>query len=151
MTDQRIVFKNLDGSVGVITPSKDSGDIETLAERSVPEGLEWGVIAVNVLASREFRNAWVDFLEGPQIDISCEKARDISLAEMREKRNELLDNVDKEVNRATDNDDTETIADLKARRILLRDSTEPLKALAVTGEISNATLLDQIRNLAIVE
>ena len=58
----RIIFRNKDNSVGVITPSQEAIDlygIEAIAKKDVPSGLEYKIVSVDdVPNDRTFRDAW---------------------------------------------------------------------------------------------
>lgn len=58
----RIIFRNKDNSVGVITPSQEAIDlygIEAIAKKDVPGGLEYKIVSVeDVPSDRTFRDAW---------------------------------------------------------------------------------------------
>ncbi len=86
--EQRIVFKNLDGSCGIITPAENSGlSIEEIAEKDVPEGLEYRIIDIDKLPTdRTFRNAWTDDNPTETIDVHMNKARIIHMARIRQAR-----------------------------------------------------------------
>lgn len=59
---QKIVFRNQDGSVGVIHPTQEAIDafgIETIALKDVPHGLPYKIVDESEIPSdRTFRNAW---------------------------------------------------------------------------------------------
>ena len=58
----RIIFRNKDNSVGVITPSQEAINlygIEAVALKDVPSGLEYKIVSVDdVPNDRTFRDAW---------------------------------------------------------------------------------------------
>ena len=58
----KIIFKNKDNSVGVITPSQEALNlygIEAIAKKDVPSGLEYKIVSVDdVPSDRTFRDAW---------------------------------------------------------------------------------------------
>ena len=97
-------------------------------------------------ATREFRDAWVDVTKEAKVDIDMKKAKNIKLKELREKRQPKLDELDKDMIKALENDDEVKKAEIKAAKQALRDITEPLKNLAVDG-VNNNVLLQQIRDL----
>ena len=59
---QKIVFKNKDGSVGVINPTQEAINvfgIEAIAKKDVPAGLSYKIVDESEIPSdRTFRNAW---------------------------------------------------------------------------------------------
>lgn len=59
---QKIVFKNKDGSIGIITPSAEvlaKYTLTQIAQKDTPTGLPYVIIdEANLPDSRTFRNAW---------------------------------------------------------------------------------------------
>ncbi len=70
----RIIFENLDKSVGVLIPTQECIDlfgIEAIAKKDVPEGLFYWIVEDDFIPeSRTFRGAW-------EIDSSLETANGI--------------------------------------------------------------------------
>ena len=99
-------------------------------------------------ADREFRNAWVDVTAAAKIDIDLVKAKDIKLTELRAARDAELAKLDKDFMIALERG--EDLEAIKARKQELRDATEPLKNLEVSG-INNKVTLKQIKALAVLE
>lgn len=131
-----LVKKN-NGSVA-ITSIISNNTIEAEIKKWSQEEREEVVLTREITESdlpsdREFRNAWTDATQESRVDIDLAKAKELKLAELRAKRNALLDASDKEMTRALELEDAEKIAALKAARQALRDATEPLKALQVSG------------------
>lgn len=94
-----IIFKNADGTCGVITPAKDVKD----AIKDVPKGLEYRIADSSIIPKdRTFRNAWTDDYEGAQVDVDMSKAKDIHMEKIREKRNEKLAELDIETMKGFD-------------------------------------------------
>jgi len=57
--DKRIIFKNKDGSIGIIVPAKCNFTVEEIAKKDVPTGLSYKIVDVSEISSdRTFRNAW---------------------------------------------------------------------------------------------
>ena len=58
----RIIFKNEDNSIGIITPTSEAlsfATIEQIAEKDVPHNLPyWIVNTSDIPTDRAFRNAW---------------------------------------------------------------------------------------------
>lgn len=58
----KIVFKNKDNSVGIVTPTDEAlsfATIEQIAEKDVPFELPYWIVEDNIIpADRTFRNAW---------------------------------------------------------------------------------------------
>lgn len=77
MENLRIVYTNQDGSVSIVVPAPDyAGTMEELAEKVVPQGVTYRIIATSDLpASRNWRNAWTDANPTDTVDIDLEKAK----------------------------------------------------------------------------
>ena len=57
--DKRIIFKNTDGSIGIIIPANCGLTVEQIAQKDVPTGLKYKIVDVSEISSdRTFRNAW---------------------------------------------------------------------------------------------
>ena len=58
----KIIFKNKDNSIGIITPSDEAlsfATIEAIAEKDVPHNLPYWIVEDSVIPSdRTFRSAW---------------------------------------------------------------------------------------------
>lgn len=58
----KIVFKNEDNSIGIITPTSEAlsfATIEQVAEKDVPQNLPYWIVEDSVIPeNRTFRNAW---------------------------------------------------------------------------------------------
>ncbi len=58
----KIIFRNENNSVGVITPSQEALDkygIEAIAKKDVPSGLEYKIVSIDdVPSDRIFRDCW---------------------------------------------------------------------------------------------
>lgn len=149
-----------DGGVSVVIPAPKTAierilgpltELEYEAhvyERSIPpDALKVREIdETDIPSSREFRNAWVDVTPSSQIDIDCERARDLKLKHLRRVRDAKLEKTDVLLVRAIEQDlDTTS---LKQERQQLRDITNPLKAVKVSGVLNDEALLQQIKTLA---
>jgi hypothetical protein len=60
MENTRIIYKQENGTIAVISPSAQSGlTVEQIAKKDVPSGLPYKIIDLSDLPSdRTFRNAW---------------------------------------------------------------------------------------------
>jgi len=60
MSDKRIIYKNKDGSVGVIVPITESGlTVEQIAKKDVSTGIKYKIVDVSEISGdRTFRDAW---------------------------------------------------------------------------------------------
>lgn len=58
--NNRIIYKNTDGSVSVIIPAPDCGlTVEEIAAKDVPTGLAYKIVAVaDIPADRSARDMW---------------------------------------------------------------------------------------------
>lgn len=122
-----------DNRLNIVTPvskpdlEKDLGELteeqyeQHVLERSItPDALNIRTINDEDLPiSREFRNAWAD--NGRQIYIDLEKARLTHMQRIRYMRDLKLSVLDKELNRAIEQDKTEEVAIIKAEKQRLRD------------------------------
>lgn len=119
-------------------------DVSVPKDAVNPRYVEEGSIPSN----REFRNAWADISKDDKVNIDVAKAKEVKLAELRHVRNLELEKLDKEFLVALEIGDA--LGPIKLRKQALRDSTEPLKALEVSG-IDDEVVLDQIRVLGRLE
>jgi len=59
IANKRIIYKNSDGTVGIIVPTDCELTIEQIAAKDVPTGLSYKIVNVSDISSdRTFRNAW---------------------------------------------------------------------------------------------
>lgn len=101
----------------------------------------------DIPADREFRDAWCDVTDQSSIDIDNQKIKEIALARLRVERNAALELLDKvAVQVLEDGADLEPV---RIKKRALRDATEPLKALNVSG-VNDETVIKQIKALAIL-
>ena len=57
--DKRIIYKNTDGSIGIIIPANCGLTVEQIAQKDVPTGKSYKIVDVSDISSdRTFRNAW---------------------------------------------------------------------------------------------
>ena len=57
--DKRIIYKNTDGTIGIIIPANCGLTIEQIAKKDVPTGLNYKIVDVSEISSdRTFRDAW---------------------------------------------------------------------------------------------
>lgn len=160
---KKIMYTRVDdGGLSVVVPA-DKAAIEKVLgpltqeqyeahvwERSVPAN------AINpryvdeggIPSTREFRNAWCDATPEAKVDISLVKAKDLQLNKMREERKLKLAASDTEFMVALEKGDDLTA--IKAKKKKLRDATEPLKALSVSG-YNDPQVLSQIKELGTLE
>jgi len=57
--NKRIIYKNTDGSIGIIVPANCGLTVEQIAQKDVPTGKSYKIVDVSDISSdRTFRNAW---------------------------------------------------------------------------------------------
>ena len=57
--EKRIIYKNTDGSIGIIIPTNCGLTVEEIARKDVPTGLAYKIVDVSEVPSdRTFRDAW---------------------------------------------------------------------------------------------
>lgn len=119
-------------------------------ERSIPaDAINVRFISdEDIPANREFRNAWVDVTPETQIDIDLERVKEVKLAELRAVRNAELEKLDKQFMLALERGGD--VEEIKAKKQALRDATEPLKQLEVSG-VNDEEVLNTIRELGKLE
>lgn len=134
----------------VLGPLTDEQYEMHVMEKSIPVDAI-GVRQINdsdIPDDRVFRDAWCDVTQESFIDIDCEKAKDITLSNVRTQREKLFKPLDDEFIQALEKRlDTSVIA-LKKQQ--LRDITNPIKALDATGKVNDYNLLGQLKQLSII-
>jgi len=111
--------------------------------RSIPEGVEVREIDdSDIPESRLFRNAWVDQSAESTIDICCEKARDLVLKRVRDKREKKLLEQDRRLMQAIRKQEDASSINKETEALL--DITNPLKAMDVKGKLNDKELLDKM-------
>ena len=57
--DKRIIYKNDDGTIGIIIPANCGLTVEQIAQKDVPTGKSYKIVNVSEIPSdRNFRDAW---------------------------------------------------------------------------------------------
>lgn len=113
----------------------DAINVKTISDDDIP-------------ADREFRNAWVDATEDTKINIDLARAKELKLQELREKRDVLLQKTDTAFLIALE--EQKDLTEIKAEKERLRDITNPLKNLAVSG-VDDEAVLAKIKELSTLE
>ena len=128
MTNKRIIFKKLDGSivVRILAPKGrrlnelESEWIERVASKNVEEGdVRCDDCLAKDLPKRYFRNCWR--YSNRKVDVDMPLARIQKMDEIREKRNKLLDDSDKEHLRLQAVGTAQEKQDMETYRQSLRD------------------------------
>lgn len=159
----KFVYSNEDGSVSVVHaapkyeiekilgPLSDKEYENHVKSRSIPEQAKnvRSIEAKDIPEDREFRNAWVDKTESNNIDICCELALELKLAELREARKPKFEDLDREfmLNLEQGKDNSKVIK----KKQILRDITNPLKQLKVKGKLNDSKLLEKIKKLSKID
>ena len=119
----RIVFKNLDGSVGIIVPAENTTlTVEEIAEKDVPSGLSYRITdESNIPVDRTFRAAWVDDNPTESIDVDMSKARDLHMSRLRELRNKKFEELGFSTRLAPELEEALVTTSNKAKLRALRD------------------------------
>lgn len=94
----------------------------------------------------EFRNAWCDVTPETRIDIDLVKAKELKLTQLRQLVQEKFKELGFPQKLSPDIEDKLLTDDTKAQLKSLRDATEPLKALKVSG-YNDEEVLQKIRTL----
>jgi hypothetical protein len=154
----KIVYTRADGGVSIVVPAPKEilervlGPLtneeyqQHVISRSIPSDATnvRSIEETDIPSDREFRGAWCDVTPESHIDIDLVSAKEVQLAKMRSIRNEKLKDTDGLMTRALELGIG--IEEIKAQRQALRDITEPLKALEVSG-YNNEAILAQIKFL----
>jgi hypothetical protein len=57
--DKRIIYKNTDGTIGIIIPADCGLTVKQIAQKDVPTGYKYKIVNVSEVSNdREFRDAW---------------------------------------------------------------------------------------------
>lgn len=156
-----IVFKNDDGTCGIIIPAPDmlcktsktralvpelaqatqAQVIEWVANKDVPAGKSYRIINRSQIPSdRTFRNAWTDDLDTETVDVNMEAAREIQMESIRKLRDVKLAELDIPNMSAISRGDMEAAASLEAQKQVLRDipQTFDLTVFSTPNTLKNA-------------
>lgn len=146
---KKIAVKREDGGVSIVIPSHEA--TPELLERDAKA--VQGYVSHRVIedehlpVSREFRNAWTDDFEGPQIDIHGEKAKEIKLEQLRIDRDAVFKQMGFPHKLHPDVEKAIVSPELATELQKLRDITEPLKNLVVKQQADKQDL-DKINALS---
>ena len=124
----------------------DEEYIDHIKDRSFPEGnTKWREITDNdIPQDYEFRDAWCDVTDDSKIDIDLVKAKEIKLTNLRQVRDLELKKTDQEFIVSLSKGESTT--DIEAKKQILRDATNDLKALDVSG-YNDEIILSKINDL----
>jgi|2_EtaG_2_1085320.scaffolds.fasta_scaffold40157_2 hypothetical protein len=133
-----ILFKNDEGGVSVMNPSKNHGrTVEEIAEKDVPDGKPYVIVDESIMPTdRAFRPAWEldeDLIipANSTIRINMSKAKNFTKDRLREERKPLMDSQDIEFVRALETGaDTTVIITEKQRLRDITSSVDNVNTLA---------------------
>jgi len=122
----RIAYTKEDGTVAIVIPTPEfiagGGDLERLVAKSIPVGIDYEVYyAEDIPADRYFRNAWV-LDEG--IKVHRATAEQIHLNKLREIRDDKLEVLDIEYQKALEFRDDAAMNAIANKKKKLRDMPE---------------------------
>lgn len=137
---QKIVFKNPDGSCSILTPSPNwGGTMESLAEKDVPEGLDWRITdEINIPSDRTFRGAWTDDNPTDTVDIDISKAKLIREDQIRKERDDSWPDFDRRY--FTAERDGADLTLLGLERQTLKDAPNDAASILVSANTVEAIL-----------
>lgn len=144
---RKFIIEYSDGSLSIVTVLDGSTNEEIIAKcPTYQTNTGYRDVVDNDIPTDhvDFRPAWCDGIPGQQIDVCHQKARDYSLEELRKERNKELDRLDAEKTRADEIGDTALSTSILADKNTLRDCTEALKNLSVSGH-NDPVVLNDIR------
>lgn len=141
-TNKRIIYDHPEtGVTCVVAPAENSPKtFEEILERAVPEGVKYQVIDVSEIPkNRLFRNAWkcnIEPLTGKPLSIGTDmdKARNIHMNRIREKRNKLLADQDAMYMRAFEEGNVSLQKKIAAKKKALRDLPQTFDLSSATSE-----------------
>lgn len=98
-------------------------NIEAEIEKARLDCVSWKLVAFeDIPESREFREAWT--IDNDVVGVDMDRARNITRDRIREERAPLLGRLDVEYMKALEAGDSETAAQVAARKRVLRDATK---------------------------
>lgn len=150
MTNQRIVFKNVDGSCGIIVPAPEAlqrMSIEDIAEKDVPPGLQFRITTTDKIpVDRTFRGAWTDDNPTDTVDVDMPKARILHMNSLRSLRDEKLKALDIEHIKAEEQGDATLKSNIATQKQELRDMPQTFDlSVATTPEELKAMIPDSLK------
>lgn len=147
------LLKKSDGRVVTIGFCADAGD--EIIDRDVSSimqsyaGVSCREITGELLPDKDFYDAWCDETPEPCIDIDMAKAKEIALGRLRAQRDEELKKLDGPYMFAAERNDIVEMAAISGQKQVLRDVTNPLKAIDAIG-YNNEAMLAQIKQLSTI-
>lgn len=146
-----LIGKRPDGGISVVYPSPCVGEEIAFNDEIKRKFISWRITDGSALpTSRHWRDAWCDEQEGEQIDIRMSSAKEIALSRLRAKRDKKLEELDKQTLIAIGKGDDAMRQSVESQKKALRDATEPLKNLQVSG-YNDEEVLISLKQLSVLE
>jgi len=96
--------------------------VEEAIKKAIPNGVSYRKTTIDKLPKdRYFRDAWTDDNPTDTVDVDMNKARNIQMGYIREKRNKELKKLDIEFNKALERNDDLEKSRISAKKQILRD------------------------------
>lgn len=146
-----LVGKRNDGGISIVHPAPNVEEEIAFNDEVKSQFVSWRIADVSALpVDREWRNAWRDELEGEQIDICMNAAKEVALSKLRVQRDRKLEELDKQTLIALGRGDEVMRQNIETEKQHLRDITTPLKDIVVSG-YSDTDTLAQLKQLSTLE
>ena len=128
----KILLKNPDGSVAILTPILDYGlTLDEIIAKDVPAGIPYEIVDDSTIPTdRTFRNAWKH-----DLTIDIPKAQEITKNRLRAERKPLLESLDVEVMKNIAN--TAALQEIEVEKQRLRDITLQVNNLITVEELKS--------------
>lgn len=133
-----IIYPDVSGGINIVMPAPDCGlTVEEIAQMRVPPDTAYKIMNNTELPSEfEFRKAWE--WHGAEVTTNFDKAKEITKARLREEREPLLAKLDVEMTRHWGN--LQKLAEIDAKREILRNATDIVDTMTTLAELQGATL-----------
>jgi len=125
----KLVFANPDGSCTISNITAEMLDENFQLKKDLFKE-EYRMVPVSNFPT-ELREAWTDDFNTDTVDIHNEKAREILLQQIRNSRLPKFAELDIESLRALEDGDIEWLQDIREKKQILRDITNPLKNFVI--------------------
>jgi phosphopantetheine adenylyltransferase len=143
--NHKIAIAHDDGSCSILDISFEMlNDDSSLKQNLFKE--EYRLVSNSDLPT-ELPEAWTDDFNTETVDIHNEKARQILLERMRKERDSRFPPLDIASLRALEDGDKIKLEEIKNKKQILRNATEPLKNLIIK-KFNSLEVLEQIKKLA---
>lgn len=153
-----LLIKRLDGGVSILTQETEALCLEHFEKWKTVQSaheldeshrfIEYSEYELKANSTKaDFRNAWCDVTEEPAIDIDLAKAKECQLEKLRVNRQQAFIDLGFPQKLSPEVEEAILSSETKEKLKTLRDATEPLKALEVSG-YNDKAVLDQLKSLA---